>query len=751
MIGVWVYNSPVPVEEVTSVVTTQFDKPRIEVNEDTRAATRISNERESEEESKEFEVEKREDDNDNDIEEKLEETEVRDEPEKPVVDEPLEVDESTILDKSMEEARAEEAKAAEANAEDVVSKEATTQPDDEPLQVADEVTPEEKSTTEDLPTTESESSTDTEEVSSSSWKSQTTKSMDEKKVTLEPETTSDETEVQTDEERKIEEGQKAATTSIVIQEVAKSEKYKWKLCQWTGSQDYIPCLDNKKWLSTHRQRKHYEHRERHCPTPEELPKCLVPLPPGYKQHIKWPESRNEAWYDNVPHAGLAQYKKDQNWVKKQGEKLIFPGGGTQFKHGAGHYIDWVQSIYPAIGWGKHTRVLLDVGCGVASFGGYLYDRDVLAMSFAPKDEHEAQVQLALERGIPAFSSVMGTQRLVFPSNSFDVVHCARCRVPWHIDGGMLLLELNRVLRPGGHFLWSATPVYQDLEEDVQIWKDTIAVIEAMGWKMKVKETDEETSIGVAIFQKPITNEVYETRAVDKPEMCPAENNPDAAWYVRMTACIHKIPDTKRTEWPEEWPLRATAVPGWLDKKDIGLYGKPAPEDFVTDTEHWNRVVSKTYMTGLGIDWSTIRNVMDMKAGYGGFAAALVSKELWVLNVVPTSEPDTLPIVYDRGMIGMYHDWCESHSTYPRTYDLLHADHLISSVKDKNCSVVHLVMEMDRILRPDGWAIFRDERSNLAEVEEILKSLHWDVKLTFAKQNEELLAVQKRFWRPDTTS
>jgi len=219
----------------------------------------------------------------------------------------------------------------------------------------------------------------------------------------------------------------------------------------------------------------------------------------------------------------------------------------------------------------------------------------------------------------------------------------------------------------------------------------------------------------------------------------------------MTACIHKIPDTKRTQWPEEWPLRAVAVPTWLDEKDTGLYGKPAPEDFNTDTEHWKRVVSKTYLTGLGIDWSTIRNVMDMKAGYGGFAAALASEKLWVLNIVPTSEPDTLPIVYDRGMIGMYHDWCEPHSTYPRTYDLLHADHLISAVKERNCSIVHLAMEMDRILRPDGWAIFRDERSKLAEVEEILKSLHWDVKLAFAKQNEELLAVQKRFWRPDTTS
>ena len=117
-------------------------------------------------------------------------------------------------------------------------------------------------------------------------------------------------------------------------------------------------------------------------------------------------------------------------------------------------------------------MVLDVGCGVASFGGYLFDRGVAAVSFAPKDEHEAQVQMALERGIPAISAVMGSKRLPFPSKAFDLVHCARCRVPWHADGGALLLELNRVLRPGGFFVWSATPVYQKLPEDVEIWKGT---------------------------------------------------------------------------------------------------------------------------------------------------------------------------------------------------------------------------------------------------------------------------------------
>ena len=63
---------------------------------------------------------------------------------------------------------------------------------------------------------------------------------------------------------------------------------------------------------------------------------------------------------------------------------------------------------------------------------------MLALSFAPKDEHEAQVQFALERGIPAMLNVMGTKRLPFPGSVFDLIHCARCRVPWHIEGKLIV-------------------------------------------------------------------------------------------------------------------------------------------------------------------------------------------------------------------------------------------------------------------------------------------------------------------------
>ena len=42
-------------------------------------------------------------------------------------------------------------------------------------------------------------------------------------------------------------------------------------------------------------------------------------------------------------------------------------------------------MIPDITFGKHIRVVLDVGCGVASFGAYLLSRNVVTMSVAPKD------------------------------------------------------------------------------------------------------------------------------------------------------------------------------------------------------------------------------------------------------------------------------------------------------------------------------------------------------------------------------
>ncbi|KAH9717362.1 putative methyltransferase PMT26 [Citrus sinensis] len=513
--------------------------------------------------------------------------------------------------------------------------------------------------------------------------------------------------------------------------------YNWKLCNVTAGADFIPCLDNLQAIKKLRSTKHYEHRERHCP--EEPPTCLVPLPEGYKRSIEWPTSREKIWYYNVPHTKLAKIKGHQNWVKVTGEYLTFPGGGTQFKNGALHYIDFIQESVPDVAWGKRTRVVLDVGCGVASFGGFLFDRGVLSMSFAPKDEHEAQVQFALERGIPAISAVMGTERLPFPGIVFDAVHCARCRVPWHIEGGKLLLELNRVLRPGGFFIWSATPVYQKLPEDVEIWNAMSQLIKAMCWELVSISKDTINKVGIAVYRKPTSNECYEKRSQQQPPVCSGSDDPNAAWHVPLQACMHKVPEEsleRGSQWPEQWPARLEKTPYWLLSSQVGVYGKSAPEDFTADYEHWKRVVSKSYLNGMGINWSTVRNVMDMRSVYGGFAAAMKDISVWVMNVISIDSPDTLPIIYERGLFE--HELC---------YLPLPSAEVAMLSGPCRCNLVAVVAEVDRILRPEGKLIVRDDVETINELESMVKGMQWEVRMTYSKDKEGLLCVEKSMWRP----
>ncbi|KAK2377234.1 S-adenosyl-L-methionine-dependent methyltransferase superfamily protein [Trifolium repens] len=510
----------------------------------------------------------------------------------------------------------------------------------------------------------------------------------------------------------------------------------WKLCKDPVTVDYIPCLDNYKAIMALKSRRHMEHRERHCP--DTSLNCLLPLPKGYKVPVHWPKSRDMIWYDNVPHPKLVEYKKDQHWVVKSGEYLKFPGGGTQFKDGVDHYIRFIEKTLAKIQWGKHIRVVLDVGCGVASFGGYLLDKNVITMSFAPKDEHEAQIQFALERGIPATLSVIGTQKLTFPDNGFDLIHCARCRVHWDADGGKPLYELNRVLRPGGYFAWSATPVYRDDDRDQKVWKAMVAITKAMCWKV-VAKADDSSGIGLVIYQKPTSSSCYENRNENNPPLCENADGKNSSWYARLNNCLTPLPvdgNGKLQSWPKPWPQRLTSKPPSLpsDSKVI--------DEFNKDSNHWSKLVSDVYADGLSIKWSSVRNVMDMNAGYAGFAAALIDRPIWVMNVVPIDMPDTLSIIMDRGLIGMYHDWCESFSTYPRTYDLLHSSFLFEHLEQR-CDLADVLVEIDRILRPNGYLVINDSMEMLSKLSPILRSLHWSVTL----HQNQFLVGKKSFWRP----
>lgn len=110
------------------------------------------------------------------------------------------------------------------------------------------------------------------------------------------------------------------------------------------------------------------YRERHCPKKLELLKCRVPAPYGYKGPFKWPVCRDYVWYDNVPHKHLTVEKAVQNWIRFEGDRFKFPGGGTMFPNGANAYIDDIGKLIN-LNDGS-IRTAIDTGCGVSQL--YFY-------------------------------------------------------------------------------------------------------------------------------------------------------------------------------------------------------------------------------------------------------------------------------------------------------------------------------------------------------------------------------------------
>jgi len=55
----------------------------------------------------------------------------------------------------------------------------------------------------------------------------------------------------------------------------------------------------------------------------------------------------------------------------------------------------------------------------------------------------------------------------------------------------------------------------------------------------------------------------------------------------------------------------------MSKPESILNEADAENIFYEDTKHWSALIYDVYLGGLAINWSSVRNVMDMNAGYGG--------------------------------------------------------------------------------------------------------------------------------------
>lgn len=133
-----------------------------------------------------------------------------------------------------------------------------------------------------------------------------------------------------------------------------------------------------------------------------------------------------------------------------------------------------------------------------------------------------------------------------------------------------------------------------------------------------------------------------------------------------------------------WPERLRTSPDRLQSIQLDAY-IARKELFKAESKYWNEII-ESYVRALHWKKMKLRNVLDMRAGFGGyyfclildtkkkflemfkilllifyfgrFAAALIEQKFdcWVMNVVPVSGFNTLPLIYDRGLIGVMHDW-----------------------------------------------------------------------------------------------
>ncbi|KAM6584882.1 hypothetical protein CsatB_011884 [Cannabis sativa] len=519
-----------------------------------------------------------------------------------------------------------------------------------------------------------------------------------------------------------------------------------------GLSEYTPCEDVQRSLKFDREKLIY--RERHCPAPEEKLKCRIPAPYGYRTPFRWPESRGLAWFANVPHKELTVEKRNQNWVHYDNGRFKFPGGGTMFPNGADAYIDDIGKLINLKD--GSIRTAIDTGCGVASWGAYLLSRDILAVSFAPRDTHEAQVQFALERGVPALIGILASIRLPYPSRAFDMAHCSRCLIPWGQYDGLYLIEVDRILRPGGYWILSGPPInwenhwkgWNRTREDLQAEQNGIeAVAKSLCWK-KLKQKND-----LAIWQKP-TNHVHcrlNRKVFKKPKFCQDQDS-DKAWYTKMDKCLTPLPsvtDIREVAGGEvaKWPERLTSVPPRISSGSLtGI----TPEIFMENSELWKkRVAYYKKIDSQLAERGRYRNLLDMNSYLGGFAAALINDPVWVMNVIPVdSETNTLGVIYERGLIGTYQNWCEAMSTYPRTYDFIHADSVFSIYQDR-CEMEHILLEIDRILRPEGSVILRDDVDMIVKVKGIMDTMQFSTRIIDHEdgplERVKILLAYKQYW------
>ncbi|RZC04186.1 putative methyltransferase PMT5 [Glycine soja] len=494
-----------------------------------------------------------------------------------------------------------------------------------------------------------------------------------------------------------------------------------------------------------------EEFDRHCEVYKGTEKCLVRPPKDYKAPLQWPSGRDVIWSGNV------KITKDQFLSSGSMTKRLMLLEENQIAfHAEDGMIfnsvkDYTRQLAEMIGLGSDTelpqagiRNILDINCGFGSFGAHLLSLKIMAVCIAAYEATGSQVQLSLERGLPAMIGNFISRQLPYPSLSYDMVHCAQCGIMWVEKNGMFLIEVDRVLKPGGYFVLTSPtsrPQGSSREKKRIMANPMEGLTQQLCWTLLAQQDE------TFIWQKTADIDCYASRKQRTIQVCKGDDT--QSYYRPLLPCIS---GTSSKRW--------IAIQNRSSESELRVQ----PEEFYEDFQYWRSAVNNYWslLTPLIFSdhpkrpgdedplppYNMIRNVMDMSANFGGLNAALLEekKSVWVMNVVPARASNALPLILDRGFAGVMHDWCEPFPTYPRTYDMLHAYGLISHLSSERCSMVDLFLEMDRILRPEGWVILSDTMGAIEMARMFATQVRWDARIVDLQNgsDQRLLVCQKPF-------
>ncbi|PKI44434.1 hypothetical protein CRG98_035166 [Punica granatum] len=220
-----------------------------------------------------------------------------------------------------------------------------------------------------------------------------------------------------------------------------SKQKEFSLCG-KERENFVPCYNvSANLLAGYKDGEEFD---RHCELSRVEEKCLVRPPKEYKTPLRWPAGRDVIWSGNVK-ITKDQFLSSGSMTKRM---MLLEENQIAFHSDDGSIFDGVKDysrqIAEMLGLGSDSdfiqagvRTVLDIGCGFGSFGSHLLSLKVMAVCIAEYEATGSQVQLALERGLPAMIGNFISKQLPYPSLSFDMVHCAQCGVVWDEKGNLV--------------------------------------------------------------------------------------------------------------------------------------------------------------------------------------------------------------------------------------------------------------------------------------------------------------------------